>query len=348
MTASSSSATDQPGACAPARRARAWISRGLECLQAEQAEAGDPPFDVLIVGSGYGGAVAADRLSARTDAHGRPLRIAVLERGREYLRGAFPDRLADIGGHVRFNLPGAGRAAGQLEGLFDLRLGADMSVLVANGVGGGSLINAGVMLFPPPESFAQPPWPPGLDGAELQARADRLCAELGAGPDGGGDPFDGGSAPPRRAAMRRIDPQAHRDVPLTIALQAGRRSVAGVELEPCIGCGDCATGCNHGAKISLDLNLLCRARQRGVAIYSGATVSRLRRDGDGWALEVRHTDLSLRWRMAGPLRLRARRVVLAAGTLGSTEILLRSQDAQLRFSPCLGQRFSGNGDLIAA
>lgn len=350
MAASSSSATDQPGACAPARRARAWISRGLECLQAEQAEAGDPPFDVLIVGSGYGGAVAADRLSARTDAQGRPLRIAVLERGREYLRGAFPDRLADIGGHVRFNLPGAGRAAGQLEGLFDLRLGADMSVLVANGVGGGSLINAGVMLFPPPESFAQPPWPPGLDGTELQARADRLCAELGAGPDGGGgaDPFDGGSAPPRRAAMRRIDPQAHRDVPLTIALQAGRRSVAGVELEPCIGCGDCATGCNHGAKISLDLNLLCRARQRGVAIYSGATVSRLRRDGDCWALEVRHTDLSLRRRMAGPLRLRARRVVLAAGTLGSTEILLRSQDAQLRFSPCLGQRFSGNGDLIAA
>ena len=344
---------------APPERATRWISRGLESLQAELASRAqaapakaepDFDFDVLIVGSGYGGAVAADRLSARTHADGAPLRIAVLERGREYLRGAFPSSLAEVAGHVRFTTPEAGRARGRLEGLFDMRVGKDVSVLVANGVGGGSLINAGVMLLPQPEVFAEPPWPASIDHADLQQRAQRLRHELGAArADGSDNVLRPDARVARRDAMRRIDAPRFREVPLSIALEDGR-SVANVALQACIGCGDCASGCNHGAKNSLDLNLLRRAQQRGVAVFSGATVSRLSRPeaGPGWVLDVWHTDLALRRRMQGALRLRARRVVLAAGTLGSTELLLRSQSASLKFSDLLGQRFSGNGDLLAA
>lgn len=342
----------------PRRRATQWISRGLEALDAEVGRAPEAAvFDVLIVGSGYGGAVAADRLAGACDAKsGRELRIAVLERGREYLRGAFPRSMAELAGHVRFTLPGGGRARGRLEGLFDLRIGPHLSVLVANGVGGGSLINAGVMLFPEPEVFGRAPWPASLDPADLERRAGRLLAELGAADAAGrerriddGAPL--GFDPARRAALRRIDPAAHRSVPVTVALQAHQRSVAGVPLDACLGCGDCATGCNHGAKVSLDLGLLARAQARGVRIVAGATVSRMRRAADDpqqWELDVWHTDLALRRRMAGPVRLRARRVVLAAGTLGSTEILLRSRGASLQLSRRLGARFSGNGDMLAA
>src|SRR5690606_15310027 len=68
----------------------------------------------------------------------------------------------------------------------------------------------------------------------------------------------------------------------------------------------------------------------------------------GWVLEVVHTDARLRKRQGEPLRLSARRVVLAAGSLGSTEILLRSRSPkQLQFSEMLGRGFSTNGDMIA-
>ena len=339
-------ATAEPG---DARRATRWVSRGLETLIATGGDR--QPFDVLIVGSGYGGAVAADRLAGCSDAGGHALRIAVLERGREYLRGAFPGTLADLAGHVRFTTPGGERARGRLEGLFDLRLGGDMSVLMANGVGGGSLINAGVLLFPKPEVFAQPPWPRALDVDDLQQRALELQRQLGALRDDGKPNVIGESTlkPARRDAFGKFD--GFVNVPLSIALADDTRTVAGTALNKCIACGDCFTGCNQGAKNSLDLGLLRRAQQRGVAIYSGATVSQLGRLPDGhWELQVWHTDLALRRRMAGPLKLRARRVVVAAGTLGSTELLLRSAQADpaLRFSSTLGQRFSGNGDMLAA
>ena len=146
-----------------APRATDWVSKGLEVLQYELGQSSwkrddsGADFDALIVGSGYGGAMVADRLAAAMprNADGEPCkRVAVLERGREYLGGAFPARFADLPGHLRFTLPGDPQARGRLEGLLDIRVGTDMSVLVANGVGGSSLINAGVMLVPAPEVFS--------------------------------------------------------------------------------------------------------------------------------------------------------------------------------------------------
>lgn len=339
-------------------RAAAWVSEGLEVLQGEldalAHRRGDGThFDVLIIGSGYGGAVAADRLAGRQRADGRMLTVAVLERGREYLRGAFPSTFADLAGHVRFTLPRGGRARGRFEGLFDVRIGTDMSVLVANGVGGGSLINAGVMLFPDDDIWNDPAWPPAIDVADLRRRADRLRQELGA--QSGGQPNTwpppGQPMPARPAAMRRlVNENDAQPAPLTIATTAGQTSCADVALDACIGCGDCFSGCNHGAKVSLDLGLLRRAQQHGVRVVAGATVAALRRatDGPGWEVDAWHTDLALRRRMAAPLAVRAHQLILAAGSLGSTELLLRSRSDRLRLSSLLGRRFSGNGDVLAA
>ncbi len=352
------------------------IARGLEDLVAERPHtdpqhpaAAQPPafdFDLVIVGSGYGAAVAARQLAGCRPLHGPdgpPLSICLLERGLEYAAGAFPSRLADLAGHVRISTPDRPQPRGRRSGLFDLRLGSDLAALVANGLGGGSLINAGVMLAPRPEVLQQAHWPadlrqPGVLAPHLDAVQDWLGASVDGRPNTVADAATHGGAPlPRKTlAMQRLG--AAQPVPLTVALRPGTHTAAGVPLQPCIGCGDCATGCNHGAKHSLDIGLLAQvAHSPGVQLYTGATVLQLARAhpvgtaGDaaaGWLLQVQHTDAQLRRGQPRPFQLRARRVILAAGSLGSTEILLRSQRAGLALSGQLGRRFSGNGDLLAS
>ncbi|MES3015771.1 MAG: GMC oxidoreductase, partial [Pseudomonadota bacterium] len=234
------------------------------------------------------------------------------------------------------------------------------------------LINAGVMEAPAAAVFTDDPaWPARLvaDQAFIgniggcQDLSLRLGAAVSA--PGGGllrntvARADHVATLPKLELLKRLapDPSRYRQTAITVGLAAGDESSAGVALNPCIGCGDCATGCNHGAKNSLDCNLLASAVRAGAEIYSGATVLRLGRphgatrgqgDGhDGWVLIVTHTDATLRTRLARPLCLHTRRVVLAAGSFGSTEILMRSRRGELRFSPKLGQRFSTNGDMLS-
>ena len=358
MTAAGPQEAAEPPAAASAVN---WLAKGLESLFDDCPYGGpaiegpsSPDFetDLVIVGSGYGAAVAA-RQFAGCQLDGAPLRISILERGNEYLSGSFPAQMADLAGHVRFSTPSQPLARGQRDGLFDLRLGPDLMALVANGVGGGSLINAGVMLQPDAAVFQQPGWPAAIrDDQGLGSHFDTVRDWLGAGPPGqpntvAGTPLAGLR---KTAVLKRLHTQRSTEVPITVALRAGTQTVAGVPLAACIGCGDCATGCNHGAKISLDIGLLAQAcRTEGVGLYAGVTVLRVEPLADGrWTVVLQHTNDKLQLRQGRPLRLRARFVVLAAGTLGSTEILLRSARHGLPLSPLLGQRFSANGDVIAS
>ncbi|VIO73308.1 Cholesterol oxidase [Bradyrhizobium ivorense] len=325
-----------------------WLSSGLESLIDECPWLGDSDlqrdkeydFDVVIVGSGYGGAVAAAELSACTDENGRPLRLCVLERGREYLSGAFPSRQADLAGHVRFMTPDATRQIGAHDGLYDVRSSDDAVTVVASGLGGGSLINAGVMEMPRCEVFREGRWPHAIRVDEtLFERAAILRRFLGA-------------RPLPATHVRQIKKTAQLSklakatlTPITVASSRAPNS-AGVLLNECALCGDCATGCNHGAKDSLDLNLLALAKQSGARFVTGATVLRVVPCTDaGWVVHVNHTDNHLRDRQPTAFQLRTKRVILSAGTLGSTEILMRSQGA-LRFSAQLGRKFSANGDML--
>ena len=104
------------------QRANAWLSQGLEVLHQRLGDGTRPgvDFEVVVIGSGYGGAVAASTLAGHHDADGRTAAVCVLERGKEYLPGAFPSRFADLAGHVRFSTEGA---SGPREpGLLDHRL----------------------------------------------------------------------------------------------------------------------------------------------------------------------------------------------------------------------------------
>lgn len=333
------------------------ISEGFEALRRDLADPGrragpgGHDFDILIVGSGYGGAIAASEFAGCISS-GNPLRVGVLERGEEYPLGSFPESMSDLAGHVRVSVPGRQEPAGRRRGLFDFRLGGDASALVANGLGGGSLINAGVMLPPAPDVLAdEQAWPAAMriDGAppmdKWLERARGLLV-----PHGPATPAFGSASPAAKTlqALSLHDRHcSYSEVSLSIA-PSSSRTAAGIPLQECRKCGDCFTGCNHGAKQSLDTSLLAVAFRRGARLFTGATVLRLERQGSGgWVAEVVHTDEKLRARQGAPLRVSTRRVILAAGTLGSTEILLRSQTPDLRFSAMLGSRFSTNADSIA-
>ena len=331
-------------------RQKTWLSKGLETLVArldEEANSSTPAeidFDVLIVGSGYGGAVAAVELAGCRNADDTPLRLCVLERGKEYLAGSFPSRMADLAGHARFVTPEADSVRGVRDGLFDVRVGPDVVTLVASGVGGGSLINAGVMAMPLPSVFKESRWPQAIrSDSTLTDRGRKLQQRLSA--------RTMTQEPQKTTAMRQLGPANQFNLAkITVAHRTGANS-ANVILNKCIACGDCATGCNHNAKASLDVNLLRCAEHAGAQIYTGATVLRLEKStlpSPHWVIVVNHTDGHLRDRQRIPFRVTAKRVILAAGALGSTEILMRSQTADLRFSKTLGENFSANGDMIAA
>jgi hypothetical protein len=133
----------------------ARLSKGLAALWTHGVRS--LHYDVVIVGSGYGGSAAAQALAgAKVTETGETLKVCVLERGSEYLPGEFPSRFGELPGHVRLAQQNTGRVRGAHRGLFDLRLGDDVAVLVANGLGGGSLINAGVMLEPRLADFDEP------------------------------------------------------------------------------------------------------------------------------------------------------------------------------------------------
>lgn len=328
-------------------RATAWLSEGLESLIRELASrptaaVHDFDFDVIIVGSGYGGAVALSRLAGYANQE-TPLRICLLERGKEYLAGTFPRGFADLAGHVRFDGSASPRSKGVPGGLFDVKSGPDVHALVASGLGGGSLINAGVMAWPVDAVFANPVWPDELrrDYVHLQHLAQSLKRELGTT-----------SAPtdlPKVKVMRGLGGTQGADIlDITVVRDAGMNA-QGVQMQSCIGCGDCFTGCNHRAKSSLDVTLLVSGRRHpGVRIYTGANVLRLEAMPDsGWQLEVVHTDDKKRRREGASLTLRSHIVILAAGTFGSTEILMRSAKAGMLLSKALGERFSSNGDSLA-
>lgn len=331
-------------------RAHRWLSQGVEVLVQEIAAAppGQPHADVLVVGSGYGGAVAAARLAgARRSDDGEAITVVVLERGQEYLPGEFPATFAELPGHVRLGRQDGQAPRGRRNGLFDLRPGKTVSVLLGNGLGGGSLINAAVMEKAGPEAFEGGIWPPGVDRDGLadgyQAALDMLDVERVPGM-----PAKLASLLAAGAAMGAPE---RRKADLAVAF-VDKPTPAGVPMSACLSCGDCVSGCNHQAKKSLDTNYLAHAKARGARLFCGATVRLVRAaaNGQGYEVDFVFTDPAL----AGcerdqPYTLHARQVILAAGALGSTEILLRSRDAGLGVvaGAVLGSRFSANGDLIA-
>src|SRR5437867_11747986 len=137
-----------------------WLSESVEALIASGLKDKDGKnivHGVAVVGSGYGGAVAALRLAEKRCDKGR-CDITVLERGEEYLPGEFPNDIANLPSHIRLERWNKNETEGYESGLFDLRVGENTGVLVGNALGGTSQINANVAVEPDPRVFEEG-WP---------------------------------------------------------------------------------------------------------------------------------------------------------------------------------------------
>lgn len=293
-------------------------------------------YDVIVAGSGYGGGVAASRL-ARCG-----LKVCVLERGKEFLTGEFPDRLTEA--HREFQITRGGAHFGARHGLYDLHLGSDIHVFVGCGLGGTSLINANVSLPPDPRVFNDPVWPKELindpDLREGMARAKRMLRPA---------PYPQERQLHKLAALEKAGIALGRPAtrpPINVTFQ-DETNPAGVLQPACTACGDCVSGCNVGAKNTVQLTYLPDAVNHGAAIFTQTEVRYVRKDGERWRVFF---DLigHKREKFAAPEQsITANIVVLAGGALGSTGILLRSREQGLQLSARLGHRFTGNGDVIA-
>lgn len=292
-------------------------------------------YDVVVVGSGYGGGVTASRLSRAGK------RVAVLERGREIQTGQFPQKFSEL--KNEFQVTGANFRTGSEQAIYDVRLGRDMHVLVGCGLGGGSLVNAGVSLVPDRRVFTDDAWPGQVaqDGfiEEGYRRAEQW---LRPAPD------------PRAREMTKYKVLDRAAGEAGGAIVAPRIAVsfedivnpAGVTQAACTRCGDCCAGCNVGAKNTVALTYLPDAVRHGAELFTGLKVDTIRKGADGlWKVSARAVGADRG--TVSDVTIEAPVVVLAAGTLGSTEILLRSREAGLAVSDRLGQRFSANGDIIA-
>ena len=323
---------------------------------ARNARSGKADFDVLIIGSGYGGAVCAARLAA----HRRPgVKIGLLERGREWVPGTFPDRLVEI--NPLFNpfftrWLFARRPSWFSEQLSSNPLGlygfyqGDVQVVVGSGLGGTSLTNCAVVLEAEEEVFRQAAWPDELRSKDVlrpyyeMARrmltpqttpGDRLTPKLST--HLGTAAYLGAKGRWQAAAYR---------APLAITF-ASRTNGQGMRQHGCVQCGDCTTGCNVGAKNSLDMNYLPLAWTDGVLMFTQVDVSGIRKMGDLYEVDYvlrpdpthpRHEEKGF---VTAPI------VVVAAGTMGSNAILLRSRDqGGMAVSRWLGKGFSGNGNYL--
>jgi cholesterol oxidase len=294
-------------------------------------------YDVLIVGSGFGGSVNALRLASAG------LRVAVLEQG-GHVRPE--DMYAADTALRRFAwLPEA-----RMFGYFVQHVFRHVSIVGGVGVGGGSIVYAAVLLRPPAEVFEHPAWR-GLGVDFHQALAphyDTAERMLGAATNPRVTTMDRWL---RQAAERAGAGDTYGPTPNGIFFGAPDEHVpdpyfdgAGPARTGCSFCGRCIAGCPTGAKNSLTQNYLYLAQQAGAQVLPWHAARAIEPCAEGY----RVTSVDPRTDQARP-PLRARRVVVSAGVVGTLELLYRSRDERRtlpRISAQLGKRVRTNSEAI--
>jgi cholesterol oxidase len=301
----------------------------------------DFEFDTLIIGSGFGGSVAALRLAQKG------YRVGLVEAGRHWQADEFPRRNWNLRKFLW--MPGIG-----LTGLWRLRLLNRAFILSASGVGGGSLNYANTLYMPPDEVFERPSLK-RLGGREEFAPYYDLARRMLGCVD---NPVETG----QDALMRETAAEIGREAtyrPTPVAVYFGRKGEPaadpyfdgeGPDRLGCELCGECMTGCRKDAKNSLDKNYLYFARKLGARIFAenkAVDIRPLSADGsDGYLVRTRRTTGPFKRRRG--LTFKAKEVVLAAGTLGTSRLLLdmKRRGRLPGLSPHLGRFTRTNSETL--
>jgi cholesterol oxidase len=292
-------------------------------------------YDVVVVGSGFGGSVAALRLAEKG------YRVGVLEAGRRFADHELPTTSWQLRDFLWAPALGC-------YGIQRIHLLRNLVVLAGAGVGGGSLNYANTLYRPPDTFFRDPQW----------AHLADWCAELDCHYDQAQRMF-GVTIYPGHTAADEVMQRVARDMgvfksyqPTPVGVFFGRPGDevadpyfggAGPRRTGCIECGSCMTGCRVGAKNTLVKNYLYLAEQAGAVVHPLTTVTTVHRQEDGtWRLDAVRTGK--RWRRT----IRANQVVLAAGTWGTQQLLHRMRDKGVLplLSPRLGELTRTNSEAI--
>ncbi|MFD4988773.1 GMC oxidoreductase [Streptomyces sp. NPDC058374] len=287
-------------------------------------------YDVLIVGSGFGGAVSALRLTEKG------YRVGVLEAGRRFTRETLPRNSWDLKNYLW--APALG-----LFGIQRIHLLGNVMVLAGAGVGGGSLNYANTLYVPPKPFFTDPQWGAITDWQdELKPYYDQASKMLGVRLNPTTTPSD---VHLKAAAEKMGVGDTFHMAPVGVFFGDGKDAAGETRAKPgeevpdpyfggagpsrraCSECGECMTGCRHGAKNTLNENYLHLAEKAGAVIHPMTSVVALTEDSRG-GFAVRTLPTGARRKGRGRT-FTARRVVLAAGTYGTQTLLHRMKDTGL-------------------
>ncbi|MBV8774392.1 MAG: GMC family oxidoreductase [Deltaproteobacteria bacterium] len=291
--------------------------------------------DAVVIGSGFGGSVAACRLAQAGCS------VTVMERGRRYDQNPFPRNWKN---------PTDGWLWQVGQGLFDLRHFSRMMVVQGAGLGGGSLIYANVHLRAPHEVFNQG-WPAAYNRPMLDPYYDLVAYMLDINPITASKYL---GMPPKSTLMKRMAEAMGRSAQFclpNIAVDFGRPEKShvnkfGALQQGCRFCGECDIGCNFHAKNTLDFNYLKLAQDKAARIETQCEVVRIEPAADG-GYSVHFLDHR---KQGQPGRLDTKYIFVCAGAVNSTELLLRCRDqfgSLPNLNRCLGNNYSGNGDFLA-
>jgi cholesterol oxidase len=293
-------------------------------------------YDVVVVGSGFGGSVAALRLAEKG------YKVCVLEAGARFEDKDFPKTSWRL--HKFLFAPRLG-----LKGIQRIHKLPDVFILCGAGVGGGSLVYANTLYQPSDEYFNDPQWRDITDWkSELEpwyqiarrmlgvvknpffSNSDRAMQEV-ANEMGVGETFT--LAPlgiyfGEKEGIEHPDPYFGGDGP---------------KRKSCINCGECMTGCRHNAKNTLVKNYLYLAEKLGVEIRPLTTATELIESNGLWSIKIRKSSSWL------PLSktLTANQVVVAAGAFNTQKLLHRMKsNGNLKLSDALGKLSRTNSESL--
>lgn len=373
-------------------------------------------YKVVVIGSGYGASVAAARVAEKVGGE-----LCILERGREFTPGEYPRTMAEALKSFRFDgIRPLGAATSDQLGLFNVTTAGGMDVVAGNGLGGGSNINANVILEPLPEVFTGEvaninnengthPWPiriedlrPYFKKVRTMLKAERFRTGVWVD-DGNGGHWENDKAGESRwrknlanlgftdaaeqdlflpyqkraelitqlaAKYKKTKLSASADEnskmdfeieypPLAVNLTTvdtgldGKLNHAGVPQRLCNQCGDCVSGCNTGAKNTLIMNYIPWAKKHGAEIFTQMEVSHIEQlQNQSSRYRIHYSFFTKRLGLFSYVQkgsVDADHVIVGAGSLGSTRILLKSEKyGGFKFSSQLGNHFSGNSDALSA
>ena len=273
-------------------------------------------YDVAIVGSGFGGSIAALRLTEKG------YRVLVIEAGSRYRDEDFAKNSFDLKRFLFFPRLG-------LRGIQRIDFLRNVMVMSGAGVGGGSLVYANTLYRPPTTFYKTGSWAKVADWQKLLDpyfnQAERMLGvEM--------NPFESNSDRAiKKVADRMGFGKTYRMTPLGIFFGAKKKLAEGTEVEDpyfggkgpsrtsCINCGECMTGCRHGAKNTLVKNYLYLAESAGAEVIADTTVTDIQEVNDGSYLISTRNSSSVG--IIRPERITADQVIVAAGALGTAKLL---------------------------